>query len=462
MANRALLIGSQTGGLSGCHGDVALMAQVLGEWGFTSTIATEGDATRAAILAGYRALIDATEPGDAAVVYYSGHGGRFRNMTSINETTNAYWQFIVPTDMDASSATDFRGVLAEELRTLQLELSLKTDNVTTILDCCHSGLMSRDPAIVARFLNRPWPAFEPVVRARWDDANRALQAMLRSDGLTPDDAESNQRAVRLVACLPTESAFEMPTPESDGTHGLLTAGFALLARQARAEPATPVTWDDLARAFGRGCWAVPTSTSWPRGRRDASCSRRRPAVPHEAGPWTSRTASSACQERPFFGLAANDRVRSSQRVRSWHLGRRSRRPSPGSRAAGPCSPSTAPAKSRPSGQQRWPTRAPSQRRDGPWSSEETTCPEPAWSLPSMRRARVEATDDPTAPIAQVEVGDAGVALADPAGMPLYDGRPVDTGTLTRLVADLEAMAKVAVLREPSPARERRHCRPTSR
>ncbi len=43
------------------------------------------------------------------------------------------------TFVGASNESDFRGLLAEELSTLQRALTAKTANVTTILDCCHSG-----------------------------------------------------------------------------------------------------------------------------------------------------------------------------------------------------------------------------------------------------------------------------------------------------------------------------------
>ena len=75
MVKRALLIASQTAGLRGCHGDVTLMDDALSEWGFDCTRLTDGSATRATILAASRALIDQSQTGDTAVIYYSGHGG---------------------------------------------------------------------------------------------------------------------------------------------------------------------------------------------------------------------------------------------------------------------------------------------------------------------------------------------------------------------------------------------------
>ena len=141
----------------------------------------------------------------------------------------------MPTDFEQSTPDGFRGILAEELRALQLALSTKTDNVTTILDCCHAALMSRDPALVARFLQRPFAELRPGAIARWEQADAALRTALHSSGTEYGDAESNQRAVRVVACLPTESAFERcPGIESDAVHGLLTEAVARILREAQA------------------------------------------------------------------------------------------------------------------------------------------------------------------------------------------------------------------------------------
>ncbi len=252
MVKRALLIASQTAGLRGCHGDVALMDDALSEWGFDCTRLTDGSATRATILAAYRALIDQSQTGDAAVIYYSGHGGRVRDLSAIDEVTNTHWQFIVPADFNESTEREFRGIMAGELRAMQLELSTKTDNVTTILDCCHSALMSRDPVLVARFLHRPWAKLKPGIDARQDQAGADLSSALALPGTVPDDAESNRRAVRIVACLPSESAFEMASPELGDVHGLLTESLVGVLRSAKlADPhdTARLTWDDVAGAL---------------------------------------------------------------------------------------------------------------------------------------------------------------------------------------------------------------------
>ena len=78
MPRKALLIGSQTFGLSGVENDVDTMANVLDERGFTVQRHVGHGATRAAVLDGFEKLITEADRDDAFVIYYSGHGGLLR------------------------------------------------------------------------------------------------------------------------------------------------------------------------------------------------------------------------------------------------------------------------------------------------------------------------------------------------------------------------------------------------
>lgn len=224
MTLRALLIGSQTGGLSGCNADVALIRDALAERGFNDVqVLIDKDATRAGILAGFACLTEATVAGDAALVYYSGHGGRFPLPDWEQRQADgrdAFAQFIVPYDMDLTTETDFRGLLSLELSDLQSVLTSKTDNVTTILDCCHSGLMSRDATLVPKAVSRDIPI----------DAALAKLAELEERAGSAG-ADGNPMAVRVVACAPNQSAYEAASQFRPGeSHGLLTDALAHLLR----------------------------------------------------------------------------------------------------------------------------------------------------------------------------------------------------------------------------------------
>jgi Caspase domain len=226
VARRALLIGSQTGGLAGVHGDVEVMAHVAAGLGFEVRTLTEAAATGAGIRTAYAELVQDCSGDDAALVYYSGHGGRFTNRLREQDPGLPMWlQFIVPTDFDHPNSAEFTGILAEELSVLQQELTERTRNVTTIFDCCHSARMFRAPEVVPRALverELPWDA----VAARW----HAVQA---TGDVAPADA--NPHAVQLVACAPDQSAYELPSAVLGGTHGALTAALVQVLRSPQAD-----------------------------------------------------------------------------------------------------------------------------------------------------------------------------------------------------------------------------------
>jgi hypothetical protein len=244
MAKRALLVGSQVHGLAACHADVEVMAALLAERGFDVKARTASRATRAGILASYHELIDDSVAGDAAVVYYSGHGGRFGNPDRKNGQPE-WVQYILPTDIDDTTSDDFRGILAEELTLLQYQLSRKTTNVTTILDCCHSARMSRNPRIVPKAFPGSWPTVAVAKRYQL-----AAEAMVKARAEASDDTwlDSNPHAVRLVACAPSESAYEIDDSALGGINGALTEALVLLLRD---QGAAPSTWSHLADRIRR-------------------------------------------------------------------------------------------------------------------------------------------------------------------------------------------------------------------
>lgn len=233
VTRRALLIGSQTAGLQGVHADVEVMADSLAGHGFQVRTLTGSGATAAGIRDGYDELVQSCGSDDAAVVYYSGHGGRWRNRQRDRDPALPTWlQFIVPTDWDRPAGGGFGGILAEELSVLQHQLTEKTPNVTTILDCCHSARMFRAPSVLPRALTeRELP---------WDDVAARWHAVMSAGVVAPADA--NPYAVQLVACAPDQSAYELPSTSLGGTHGALTA--ALVEVLSRTE-APSLSWREV-------------------------------------------------------------------------------------------------------------------------------------------------------------------------------------------------------------------------
>lgn len=232
MANRALAIGSQTGALTGVHGDVEIMADALAGHGFEVRRHIEQEATARAIVDAYESLIADSASGDAVVVYYSGHGGRTPNLKRDADPADpAFIQWIVPTDIDDRTGQGFNGILAQELSALQWRLSDVTPNVTTIVDCCHSSRMFRDPDIVPRADRRGFP---------WADIGARWETVRATAGVGPGDVNPN--AVQVVACEPDQSAYELPSPQLGGVHGALTAALVQILRRPDA---TTLNWREV-------------------------------------------------------------------------------------------------------------------------------------------------------------------------------------------------------------------------
>ena len=169
------------------HSDVEVVDDALRGLGFTTTRCIERDATYDGIVSQYRGLIEDTASGDAAVVYYSGHGGRQRNASASDDPTAPAWlQYLVPTDVEDRADGRFHAVLAQELSLLQRQLTDKTPNVTTILDCCHSARMSRSPGAPSRRLAPPRPPSRSVAsRGRSSDPDGRRSGTRRATASAP-------------------------------------------------------------------------------------------------------------------------------------------------------------------------------------------------------------------------------------------------------------------------------------
>src|ERR1051326_1025907 len=129
MARKALLIGAQTGGLTGVDNDVKSVADALTQRGFAVTRCEAENASRVGILDAYERLITDAGPDDAVFVYYSGHGGFYQPPDYATVVRpRAALQYIVPFDFDESPDGDFRGITSIELSLLLRRLTDKTRN----------------------------------------------------------------------------------------------------------------------------------------------------------------------------------------------------------------------------------------------------------------------------------------------------------------------------------------------
>ena len=156
----ALLLGSQCFGLTGVDHDVKAMAASLTERRSRSRFVPALTFPALPWWTPLATFARRTHAGDAVVLYYSGHGGRVALpdwKARQREGKPAFAHFLVPADIEESTASDFKGLTDAEMSQFQWQLVDITHNVTTILDCCHSGTMARDLSLVAKSKDTDFP-----------------------------------------------------------------------------------------------------------------------------------------------------------------------------------------------------------------------------------------------------------------------------------------------------------------
>lgn len=130
------------GDLQGCNADGDAFAQLLVQrFGFTKNNIRrlkDAEVTTANIRKNLQEqLLAKAHPGDAAVFFYSGHGTQVPDMDGDERDESD--EAICTYDMDASAPNEW---LTDDVLRHELSL-LKTNRVTIVLDCCHSGTGTR-------------------------------------------------------------------------------------------------------------------------------------------------------------------------------------------------------------------------------------------------------------------------------------------------------------------------------
>jgi hypothetical protein len=146
----ALLVGiNQYSGiippLKGCVTDVKLQQELLiHRFGFNPqdiVTLTDQQATRQGILTAFEEhLINQAKPGDVVVFHFSGHGSRV--IDPDRDEPDGLNSTLVPIDSKLPEGYSITGGEVSDImgHTLFLLMyALKTENVTVVLDCCHSG-----------------------------------------------------------------------------------------------------------------------------------------------------------------------------------------------------------------------------------------------------------------------------------------------------------------------------------
>lgn len=199
------------------------MDTLLRKFGFDSIrVVCNELATREGIINAWKDLIKDCNTGDAVVIYYSGHGGmvkRPENWGEPDDTSSpSKIQYLVPSDFDVK-ASKWNGIFDDELSHYLYQTSCQTENVTYILDCCHSARLGRKPS-----------SAQARCKAREADEKdyRRILNFKRDPEISQlvDESWSNPSVVRLSAASEWDVAFQYYTG-NDGWRGVMTKNLIL-------------------------------------------------------------------------------------------------------------------------------------------------------------------------------------------------------------------------------------------
>jgi Caspase domain len=160
-------------------------------------------ANRAAILNQMTALLEKSNANDIAFIYYAGHGSRVPN--SLSREADKIDESIVPSDTWKPGVEDIRD---KELAKIFNQFIDKGVKLTVIMDCCHSGSLSRGPNQPGRF--------------RFiDDANYDAK-----DASQPVAPETRKEGTFLIMSAAQDNEFaQEQRDEFNISHGAFTIAF---------------------------------------------------------------------------------------------------------------------------------------------------------------------------------------------------------------------------------------------
>jgi len=128
-----------------------LMAGILRErFGFQHvTTLLDAQATREAILTAFDQLATDTNDGDAVVIHYAGHGSQITDREG--DEPSGLDSTLMPVDTHGKWGTPEQNldITDDEIHLKLLALGEKTNNITLIIDACHSGTITRDASDTA-------------------------------------------------------------------------------------------------------------------------------------------------------------------------------------------------------------------------------------------------------------------------------------------------------------------------
>lgn len=226
-AKHALVIGSSYDDVLGTENDVKTVVGILKRYGFQIQTLSGAEATRLGILDAWKQLISNISKDDSVVIYYSGYGGLAEleapglntQVLDANVQEPTSIQFLVPSDYDAS-LKDWRGIMDSEISKLLLDTTEKTQNVTYILDCCHSAsLIHKRPTHHA--------VLKALPKADYSRTLEHLKQLRKRRVLLENEYWANPHVVRIAAASDYEPAWKYQNAKGEYV-GILTEKLALV------------------------------------------------------------------------------------------------------------------------------------------------------------------------------------------------------------------------------------------
>lgn len=169
--------------------------------------------------------------GDRVLIYYSGHGDE-----KLFQGSDIYHESLVPHD-----GVDIQRLYDIEINALINAIAARSDDLTIVLDCCHSAGASKDLTDIEaqgadRFLGGDDAPDAPPDVSALGATDGGAGGMLH--GLDPD-------YVVLAACQPYEKAGEGVAPGELQAHGLFTSSLVSLLRGRNADERSALRWADI-------------------------------------------------------------------------------------------------------------------------------------------------------------------------------------------------------------------------
>jgi hypothetical protein len=203
----------------------------------SALILTDADATREAVVDGFRSHLAAAGPDDTALFWFSGHGSQAPVPKSFAMTEpTGRMQTLVCADSRWNGRPD---LLDKEVRVLISRIADRGAHVVAVLDCCHSDSATRMSA-----LTDPCEPGSPALGVRWVPPAREavpthllLPELAEYGGGTLPELGRGDSHVSLAACRFNEAAYEVP---ADGGH---RGVFSLMLLRRLADPA--ITYREL-------------------------------------------------------------------------------------------------------------------------------------------------------------------------------------------------------------------------